>query len=42
HPEYGRGLRWDDPAFGIKWPISEIIISDKDKVYPLFSESYGK
>ncbi|MEM0502950.1 MAG: dTDP-4-dehydrorhamnose 3,5-epimerase family protein, partial [Thermoplasmata archaeon] len=42
HPEYGRGLRWNDPAFGIKWPISEIIISDKDKVYPLFSESYGK
>lgn len=36
HPEYGRGLRWNDPAFGIKWPISEIIISKKDQTWPDF------
>lgn len=37
--ELYRGVRWNDPAFGIKWPINEnIIISDKDKSYPLFNE----
>jgi len=33
-PEYARGVRWDDPAFGIKWPIRPAIISDKDKNIP--------
>lgn len=33
HPEAARGLRWDDPAFGIEWPIDTLIISDKDKNY---------
>ena len=29
------GLRPDDPAFGISWPISEgIIVSDKDRSWP--------
>lgn len=23
HPESARGLRWDDPAFGIEWPFAE-------------------
>ncbi len=30
HPEYARGARWDDPAFGIMWPIFDAIISEKD------------
>jgi dTDP-4-dehydrorhamnose 3,5-epimerase len=30
HPECARGVRWDDPAFGIVWPIRKPIISDKD------------
>lgn len=33
HPECARGLRWDDPAFGIRWPLAEPIVSDKDKSY---------
>ena len=34
-PEHERGVRWDDPQFGIEWPESrEIIISDKDKAWP--------
>lgn len=33
HPESARGIRWDDPMFAIKWPISEMIISDKDRLY---------
>jgi dTDP-4-dehydrorhamnose 3,5-epimerase len=30
YPDYSRGIRWDDKAFDIKWPINNIIISDKD------------
>lgn len=30
HPECARGARWDDPAFGIVWPIDEKTISCKD------------
>jgi dTDP-4-dehydrorhamnose 3,5-epimerase len=24
------GIRWDDPAIGIKWPLKNVIVSDKD------------
>lgn len=30
-PESARGLRWDDPAFKITWPIADPIISSKDQ-----------
>jgi len=30
HPQCARGVRWDDPAFGMTWPIKEVIISIKD------------
>ncbi len=30
HPESARGVRYDDPAFGIKWPIPVILISKRD------------
>jgi len=30
HPESARGVRWDDPAFGIQWPIKEVTISARD------------
>jgi dTDP-4-dehydrorhamnose 3,5-epimerase len=35
-PEAGRGVRWDDPAFGIEWPVleGERTISEKDSSYP--------
>ena len=33
HPEYARGIRWNDPAIGIVWPIPAGIISEKDKNY---------
>ena len=35
-PEHGRGVRWDDPAFGIEWPEAERIIVERDKNYPDF------
>jgi dTDP-4-dehydrorhamnose 3,5-epimerase len=35
-PEHGRGVRWDDPAFGIKWPEDERIIVERDRKYSDF------
>ncbi|MGB6130425.1 MAG: dTDP-4-dehydrorhamnose 3,5-epimerase [Acidobacteriaceae bacterium] len=32
-----RGVRWNDPAFGIEWPGAVEVISDRDAQYPLFS-----
>ena len=37
YPESARGLRWNDPVFGIEWPMNKLIISDKDKSYKDFS-----
>jgi dTDP-4-dehydrorhamnose 3,5-epimerase len=36
HPECLRGARWDDPAFGIDWPLVPEIISEKDRSYKDF------
>jgi dTDP-4-dehydrorhamnose 3,5-epimerase len=34
-PEAARGVRWDDPAFGIEWPAAvERIISERDRSWP--------
>jgi dTDP-4-dehydrorhamnose 3,5-epimerase len=30
HPESAQGVRWNDPAFEIKWPLSNSVISEKD------------
>jgi dTDP-4-dehydrorhamnose 3,5-epimerase len=35
-PGSERGIRWDDPAFSIDWPIEVQVISDKDKSWPDF------
>ncbi len=35
-PSAERGLRWDDPALGIEWPLPEApILSPKDRAWPL-------
>jgi len=34
--EHARGVRWNDPAFGIEWPEGERIIIDRDQNYPDF------
>lgn len=37
-PGSERGIRWDDPAFDIRWPItSGVIVSEKDASWPDFS-----
>lgn len=35
HAESSRGARWDDPAFGISWPIAEPHMSARDRAFPL-------
>lgn len=35
HPECARGVRWDDPVFGIEWPLAEKILTEKDKRWPI-------
>jgi dTDP-4-dehydrorhamnose 3,5-epimerase len=36
-PEAGRGVRWNDPAFGIRWPIAPPVLNQRDATYPDFS-----
>jgi dTDP-4-dehydrorhamnose 3,5-epimerase len=35
-PEHARGVRWNDPAFGIEWPPAERLIHERDQNYPDF------
>jgi dTDP-4-dehydrorhamnose 3,5-epimerase len=36
-PDYARGVRWNDPAFGIEWPAAaERTIARRDEGYPDF------
>jgi dTDP-4-dehydrorhamnose 3,5-epimerase len=35
-PGCARGVRWNDPAFGIPWPIEEPILSNRDRTYEIF------
>ncbi len=36
-PASAKGVRWDDPAFGIEWPSQPAVISERDRTYPDFS-----
>ena len=35
-PELAGGVRWDDPAFGVAWPLPVTVISPRDRDYPDF------
>jgi dTDP-4-dehydrorhamnose 3,5-epimerase len=39
-PEMERGIRWNDPAFAIDWPIHPRVISEKDRNHRDFDPSY--
>jgi len=36
HPELARGVRWNDPAFSVSWPLEVTEISEKDLGFPDF------
>ncbi|HYB95170.1 MAG TPA: dTDP-4-dehydrorhamnose 3,5-epimerase [Vicinamibacterales bacterium] len=36
-PAAESGVRWNDPAFDIAWPIEPVIVSDKDRSWPLWA-----
>jgi dTDP-4-dehydrorhamnose 3,5-epimerase len=35
-PDAARGVRFDDPAFGIRWPIAQPILLERDRTFPDF------
>jgi dTDP-4-dehydrorhamnose 3,5-epimerase len=35
-PDISTGVRWNDPAFGIRWPIPESVMSERDAACPPF------
>ena len=35
-PGCERGIRFDDPALGLKWPMKPTVMSDKDRNWPAF------
>jgi len=34
-PDCARGIRFDDPAIGVRWPLPATSISDQDRTWPL-------
>jgi len=39
-PDYERGIRWNDPRFGLEWPMEPRVVSERDRGHPDFDESY--
>jgi dTDP-4-dehydrorhamnose 3,5-epimerase len=37
-PESASGVRWNDPAFHIPWPIANPIVCERDLAFPDFTE----
>ena len=38
-PDHARGVRWNDPSFGIHWPAEVRLISERDNRYPDFEST---
>lgn len=36
-PEAARGIRWDDPALAITWPLAPTVVSERDAAFAGFS-----
>lgn len=37
-PEFARGVRWNDPSIGVRWPLPPVALSTRDAVLPLLAE----
>jgi len=38
-PGSDRGIRYNDPAFGFRWPREPLVISERDRTFPDFDPS---
>lgn len=38
-PEHDRGIIWNDPDLNIQWPVSDPVLSEKDKKHPGLKEA---
>lgn len=36
-PDHESGIMWNDPSLGIKWPIRNPVVSDRDTRWPMFA-----
>lgn len=41
-PDVARGVRFDDPAFKIKWPLAATVVSAQDRSWPLLQMGVNK
>ncbi|HLO59720.1 MAG TPA: dTDP-4-dehydrorhamnose 3,5-epimerase [Bacteroidales bacterium] len=39
-PGFEAGIRYNDPAIGINWPLSVSVITEKDKNHPLLNNTF--
>ena len=37
-PGFGAGVRWDDPAIDIRWPLPISVINERDSAWPLIEK----
>ncbi len=42
HSDLSRGVRYDDPAMGIRWPLPVTTLSERDSALPLLAELAAK
>jgi dTDP-4-dehydrorhamnose 3,5-epimerase len=40
NPGHERGIRYNDPAIDIKWPLEPVNITEKDSSYPLIDNNF--
>lgn len=36
-PEFDYGIRWNDPAFAIEWPLEPTVMTERDRTHPDFT-----
>ncbi len=41
-PDFERGVRWNDPAFGIDWPAPPAVMHPRDAAYPDFAPAMAR
>lgn len=41
-PHAARGVRFDDPAFQIKWPLAATAVSEQDRNWPLLQQEKNR